>query len=69
VLFTENGIDEVEVAKFSWPLGQLHSINYALPVAIGVVGGPETLMRVRIGGSEGCGAEVKVYTRDSLHAK
>jgi hypothetical protein len=71
VLFSENGIDAAEVAKFSWPVGELHSINYPLPVAIGVVGGPETVMRVNIGGSGGedCRAEVKVYTRDNLHSK
>lgn len=71
VLFSEDGIDTVEVAKFSWPVADLHSINYPLPVAIGVVGGPDTVMRVHIGGSggEGCGAEVKVYTRDNLHSK
>jgi hypothetical protein len=71
VQFSENGIDRVEVAKFSWPAADLHSINYALPVAIGVVGGPDTVMRVQVGGSGGedCGAEVKVYTRDNLHSK
>lgn len=70
VIFSDGTVTS-EVAKFSWPVGELHSINYALPVAVGVVGGPDSLMRVHLGGSGGdrCRAEVKVYTRDALHGK
>lgn len=75
VLFSENGTDFVEIAKFSWPLGDMHSINYPLPVPIGIVVGANTVMRVHLGVKTSnpepdpatCAVQAKVYTRDPLH--
>lgn len=75
VLFSEDALDFVEIAKFSWPLGDLHSIDYPLPVPLGIVIGPSAVMRVHIGvkttspdpDPATCAVQAKVYTRDPLH--
>ena len=75
VLFSEDGMEFVEIAKFSWRLGDVQSINYPLPVPLGIVISSRAIMRVHIGVATTnpdpdpatCAVQAKVYTRDALH--
>lgn len=75
VLFSEDGVEFVEIAKFSWQLGDMRSINYPLAVPIGILVNPNAVMRVHLGVRTSnpdpdpatCAVQAKVYTRDPLH--
>jgi hypothetical protein len=54
-----------EIAKFSWPPGDFHSINHVLAVPIGVNQSDRAVLRAIVGitsiAADECRVEVKVY--------
>jgi hypothetical protein len=65
VQFSEDGLNFKEVAKFSWPPGDFHSINHVLPVPIGLRPSSSAVLRAIVGlvslEPDECRVEVKVY--------
>lgn len=65
VHFSEDGLTFREIAKFSWPPGDFHSINHVLAVPIGVRHTASGVLRAIVGitsiAPDECRVEVKVY--------
>lgn len=65
VLVSEDGVEFREIAKFSWPPRDFHSINHVLAVPIGMQAGDSAVLRAIVGitsiAPDECRVEVKVY--------
>ena len=66
VQLSENGVEFHEIAKFSWPPGDFHSINHVLPVPVGMRASDQAVLRAIVGITsiepDECRVEVKIYS-------